>query len=204
MRDKDVHLLKTESSRAGFVCLKKSGTNEFRNSELLRDNDRTVVGIVAGTAQSAASLVLQACRRRIVTRHSTLMLHRSKVGVGLNGGMSVEDAQSALDAFRRLDQRFYEIYAERSGKPVDTIAKLARSDTYFDAEEAVSFGLADDILDDSMFYGHEPELARLLLRPVDELELSIRSHNCLVNADIALIGELGFIRKLATAVELSI
>lgn len=110
--------------------------------DLLKDCNHKTVAIVTGTAQSGASLILQACGRRFITRHSTLMLHRSKVGV--NG--TIDNAQACLDSFRRLDQRFYEIYAERSGKSVEAIAEMARSDTYFGAEEAVSFGLADEVL----------------------------------------------------------
>ena len=38
--------------------------------------------------------------------------------------------------------------------------------------------------------GEEIELNENLLRPVDELELSVRSANCLQNADIRYLGEL--------------
>ena len=156
--------------------------------DLLRTSGRQTTGIVTGRAESGASLVLQACGRRIVTRHSTLMLHHSNVR--FPAYTAIENVQRGLDVFKRLDQRLYEIYAERTRKSVDAIAEMARSDTYFDAEQAVSFGLADEVLDDAMFYGHEPALVRLLLTPVTELDLSVRSANCLVNANIALIGEL--------------
>lgn len=186
-------MMKTKSGEPLTVFV-NSGGGETHTAlglyDLIHECDRETIGVVSGTAQSGGSIILQACRRRIVTRHSTLMLHRSKVGIGRNGGASIEDAQSAVDTFRRMDERFYAIYAERTGKSVDTIRQMARQDTYFDAEESVSFGLADDVLDEAILYGHKPELVRLLLKPVDNLELSLRGTRCLANADIKLVGEL--------------
>jgi len=83
--------------------------------DLLISSVRSVVGVVAGAAQSGASLILQACSWRIMSQHSTLLLHKSKVTVS----GSVENAQEALNVFARLDEKIYKIYAERSGKKLE-------------------------------------------------------------------------------------
>jgi len=107
--------------------------------DLIRGCMRSVIGIVSGRAESGASLVLQACRRRIMTSNSMLMLHKSKITLTR---ISVSDGQKALDVFRNLDQRFYEIYNERSGKKFDA----GSGDFHFTAEEALNYGLIDGIL----------------------------------------------------------
>lgn len=110
--------------------------------DLLEKCNRNTVGIVSGIAHSGASLILQACRKRLMTPNSHLMLHKSTVQVK----NSVENAQSALDTFRKLDERFYSIYASRAGRQVSKIAEMAHKDKYFDAQAALEANLIDEIL----------------------------------------------------------
>jgi ATP-dependent Clp protease protease subunit len=110
--------------------------------DLIRACGRNVTGIVTGTAQSGASLIFQACNKRIMAEHSTLMLHSSEVSVS----GSVENAQRLLDDMRRLDKVYYRIYAERTKDNVEKIANMAHRDVHFSAEGAVEIGLADEIL----------------------------------------------------------
>lgn len=111
--------------------------------DLIRNCKRQTVGVVVGAALSGASLILQACQKRIMTPNSTLMLHRSRIS--FNG--SVDDCQAAVDTFRELDERFYEIYAEKTGVEAEKIETTARGDRYFTARQAIEFGLIDSILE---------------------------------------------------------
>ncbi len=110
--------------------------------DLLSDCKRNVIGIVSGIAYSGASLALQACKKRTMTQNSTLMLHKSAVQVG----GSVDNAQEALNTFKNLDHKYYEIYASRSGEKVEKIADMAHRDKYFNAKEALDAGLIDEII----------------------------------------------------------
>jgi len=110
--------------------------------DLLAACKRHTVGVVAGRAESCASLILQACQRRTMTKNSSLMLHRSDVTVSGN----VANAQAALDVFRGLDEKFYAIYADRSGSNLDAIEDMAHRDLHFSAREALTAGLVDEII----------------------------------------------------------
>ena len=110
--------------------------------DLLRCCGRRVVGIVAGTAQSGASLILQAAQERVMTLNSTLMLHKTHVQT--EG--TIENAQEGLNSFRRSEEKFYEIYAERSGLDIHKIAAMAEKAKHFTAEEALKAGLIDTLL----------------------------------------------------------
>lgn len=110
--------------------------------DLLRGCRRETIGVVSGIANSGASLILQACKKRFMTENSSLMLHKSAIRVG----GSVENAQEMLNNFRRLDEKFYEVYAERMGENVSEIANIAQRDKHFSAQEAVEAGLADEVI----------------------------------------------------------
>lgn len=110
--------------------------------DLLSQCRRNTIGIVSGIAHSGASLILQACVKRTMTRSSNLMLHKSTVQVG----GSVGNAQAALDQLRKVDEKYYEIYAKRCGEKVEKIAEMANKDTYFDPDTARAAGLIDEII----------------------------------------------------------
>jgi len=110
--------------------------------DLLNKSDRIIIGVVSGIAHSGASLILQGCKKRIMTTNSRLMLHKSTVQVA----GSVENTQAALDTFRALDEKYYEIYAARAGDKADHIAEMANKDKYFDTSAALAAKLIDEIL----------------------------------------------------------
>ncbi|MCX6738178.1 MAG: Clp protease ClpP [Candidatus Parcubacteria bacterium] len=110
--------------------------------DLLKKSDRNIIGVVSGIAYSGASLILQGCEKRLMTANSRVMLHKSTVQV--TG--SVINAQAALDTFKSLDDKYYEIYAERSGDKIEHIADMANQDKYFDANKAFEAKLIDEIL----------------------------------------------------------
>lgn len=110
--------------------------------DLLSTSKRNVVGVVAGTAQSGASLILQGCSKRLMTESSKLMLHKSTIQVA----GYVQNAQEALNSLKQLDDKYYEIYSKRTGEKVTEIADMAHKDKYFNAEEALKAGLIDEII----------------------------------------------------------
>ena len=110
--------------------------------DLLNTSDRHVVGIVAGTAQSGASMILQGCSERLMTENSTLMLHKSTVQLG----GSVLNVEETLKTFKSYDEQYYKIYASRSGDKVKNISDMAHMDKYFTAAQALESGLIDKII----------------------------------------------------------
>ena len=85
------------------------------------------------------------------------------------------------------DRLTLEVHTDGSVRPEDAVAYAARIlqdqlSIFVNFEESESEAEAE--------VGEEIELNDHLLRPVDELELSVRSANCLQNADIRYLGEL--------------
>jgi len=85
------------------------------------------------------------------------------------------------------DRLVLEVHTDGSIRPEDAVAQAARTfqqqlAIFVNFEEEPTVGAADE--------PRETQFNDNLFRPVDELELSVRSANCLQNADIKYIGEL--------------
>lgn len=85
------------------------------------------------------------------------------------------------------DKLTVEVWTDESVAPADALAFAAKIlkdqlSIFINFEEDVERAVADDRA--------AVKLNDVLLRPVDELELSVRSANCLQNAEIKYIGEL--------------
>lgn len=86
------------------------------------------------------------------------------------------------------DKLVIEIWTDGSVKPDDALAYAAKI-IKEQVQLFINFEERDDVARIGESGGIEPPNANLY-RPVEELELSVRSANCLKNANIRLIGEL--------------
>ncbi len=102
--------------------------------------------------------------------------------------VSYNVSQARVGQITDYDKLTMEIWTDGSVKPEDALAYAAKIlkdqlTVFINFEEDVEMEEAEEI--------HvEPSLNENLFRSVDELELSVRSANCLKNADIRYIGEL--------------
>ena len=86
------------------------------------------------------------------------------------------------------DKLFLEIWTDGTVRPEDALAEAAKiAKDHFTI--FINFD-EDDILGDDDVDEEEERIRQLLETPVEELELSVRSSNCLKNANIRSIGDL--------------
>ena len=101
--------------------------------------------VCVGTAASMAAGLFAAGDRREILRHGEVMIHDPLVSGGISGSaLTVQDKSDRLMAKRKV---LSGILAEHTGKSVKQIYKVTAKDTYFGAEEAVAFGLADAVIE---------------------------------------------------------
>ena len=101
--------------------------------------------VCVGTAASMAAVLFAAGDRREILRHGEVMIHDPLVSGGISGSaLTVQDKSDRLMAKRKV---LSGILAEHTGKSVKQIYKVTAKDTYFGAEEAVAFGLADAVIE---------------------------------------------------------
>jgi len=104
-------------------------------------------GIVYGEAQSMASLILQACDKRIVMPNSKLMLHGSSGGIEENSiDKNISQLRWSITEENRLDELYLKaIRQKHSNFTLKALKRKMRNDWYLTAEEAVNWGLADKV-----------------------------------------------------------
>ncbi|MCS5628649.1 MAG: DNA-directed RNA polymerase subunit alpha [Planctomycetes bacterium] len=85
------------------------------------------------------------------------------------------------------DKLVMEIWTDGSVAPVDALAYAAK---ILKEQLAIFINFEDDVEVTAGDRIRAAELNEVLFRPVEELEVSVRSANCLQNADIKYIGEL--------------
>ena len=93
-----------------------------------------------------AALIFSAGSKRYILKHAELMLHQPLVSATrIEGNVSIIKAVS--DSLISTSKIINTILSRYTGKSLEEIESVTRTDTYFNAVEAISFGLADEIAD---------------------------------------------------------
>lgn len=101
--------------------------------------------VCVGTAASMAAVLFAAGDRREILRHGEVMIHDPLVSGGISGSaLTVQEKSNRLMDKRKV---LCGILAEHTGKNIKQIYKVTAKDTYFGAEEAVQYGLADAVIE---------------------------------------------------------
>ncbi len=100
-----------------------------------------------GMAASAGAIILAAGEkgRRRVLPHSRVLIHQPHLmGGGISG--QVTDIEIHAKELLRQKREMQEILARHTGQTVEQVAEDTERDRWMTADEAVAYGLADEIL----------------------------------------------------------
>lgn len=109
---------------------------------LLKAHKGPITFRIDGAAMSAATIITSVPGAKVVMpRGAMMMIHKvSSVAIG-----TTDDMRKAVDDMEKLEENLINIYVEKTGRTVDEIKEKVNAETFFTAEEAVEFGLADEI-----------------------------------------------------------
>lgn len=109
---------------------------------LLKAHKGQITFRIDGAAMSAATIITSVPGAKVVMpMGSMMMIHKvSSVAIG-----TTDDMRKAADDMEKLEENLINIYVEKTGRTVDEIKEKVNAETFFTAEEAVEFGLADEI-----------------------------------------------------------
>ena len=109
---------------------------------LLKAHKGQITFRIDGAAMSAATIITSVPGAKVVMpKGAMMMIHKvSSVAFG-----TTDDMRKAANDMEKLEQNILDIYAEKTGKSIEEIKEKVDAETYFTAEEAVEFGLADEI-----------------------------------------------------------
>lgn len=103
-----------------------------------------VYGLVVGEAASMACVILQACTKRFLLPHSTLLVH------GISGTIRyidiLNDRKNLVAVIRKEMNKISHIYEKRCGLTKEQITTFFEKDTSHDAAQSIKLILADEII----------------------------------------------------------
>jgi len=134
--DKDIHLY--INSPGGVVT---SGLAIYDTMQFVKPDITT---LCLGQAASMAAILLTAGTKgkRFTLPHSRILLHQP-LG-GFQG--QATDIEIQTKEILRMKKRLNEILAFHTGRPVKTLEKDTDRDFFMSAEEAVKYGLVDEVI----------------------------------------------------------
>lgn len=100
--------------------------------------------VCLGTATSMAALIFASGNERHITEHSRVMIHDPLLSGGVGGSALKVDALAKDLMYTR--EVTAKILSERTGRTIEEVYEKTKNDTYFSAEEALKWGLADRII----------------------------------------------------------
>ena len=99
--------------------------------------------VCVGLAASMAALLFISGSRRDMLPHSRLMIHDPLIVQTGGSALRLKAVSDDLMETRQITAR---VIAEHSGRSLEQILEKTATDSFFRAEEAVAFGLADNII----------------------------------------------------------
>lgn len=100
--------------------------------------------VCLGTAASMAALLFASGSRRDILPHARVMIHDPLITGNLAGSALKLDA-IARDIMRTRET-MAKILSQHTGRTLEEVYAKTATDSFFDAEEAVAWGLADNII----------------------------------------------------------
>jgi len=102
-----------------------------------------VIGVVYGTCQSTAAIILQACDKRLLSQHSIFMVHAGSVG---HKQVHPEEFVKAAADIERDIRQMNQIFSAKTGMSLPKMTNFTRFAQYLTPAKAVEMGFADGIL----------------------------------------------------------
>lgn len=97
-----------------------------------------------GTAYSMGAVLFAAGKKRYMLEHSKVMLHEPLISEGAGG--SASSVRSMSDSLQKTKKEINNILCKHTGRTMKEMEKATSYDHYFTAEEAIKFGLADEVV----------------------------------------------------------
>jgi len=101
--------------------------------------------LALGLAGSMGQFLLTAGTpgKRFSLPHAQILMHQGSAGFG----GTAADVEIYADQLERVGTTLLRLTAEHTGQPIETVERDSRRDRWFTAEEALSYGLIDHVLD---------------------------------------------------------
>lgn len=114
----------------------------FTIYQMLSDHPAKVNVFVDGMAASIASVIAMSGDHIAIAQQAMFMIHNARGGVW---GIA-EDMRKMADLLETINGKIVGIYHARSQAPQDKLQEQMNEETWIDAEQALVFGFADEVM----------------------------------------------------------
>lgn len=113
--------------------------------DVIRKSKTPVWGINMGQANSAGCFIYLACHRRLAMPNATFLIHQ---GSGDNFSGTFLQMVAYMDEYQRKISNLVEYLMETTKIPEDILMENITSEWFLSADEALEYGVCDEIVDD--------------------------------------------------------
>ena len=110
--------------------------------DAMRMSKAPIRTVCIGTAASMGSILFLGGDKREMLPHSRIMIHDPSFGGGGYAGKKPHEIQAEVDRLNETREKLCKIIAERTGRTIEEIYEKTKTDSFFNADEAIEFGLA--------------------------------------------------------------
>lgn len=119
----------------------------FPAYDAMRMSKAPIRTVCIGTAASMGSILFLGGDKREMYPHSRVMIHDPSFGGGEYTGKKPHEIQEKLDSLNESREKLCKVISERTGRTLDEVYEKTKKDSFFNADEAIEFGLATNIAD---------------------------------------------------------
>ena len=113
--------------------------------DVIRKSKTPIWGINMGQANSAGCFIYLACHRRLAMPNSTFLIHQ---GSGDNFSGTFQQMVAYMEEYQRKITNLVDYLMETTKIPEDVLLENITSEWFLSADEALSYGVCDEIVDD--------------------------------------------------------
>ncbi|MBR1851733.1 MAG: ATP-dependent Clp protease proteolytic subunit [Lachnospiraceae bacterium] len=146
---KQMLLLEQESHEPIYFYISSLGgdvTAGLALYDVITMMESEVYTVAMGMVASMGTILYLAGTRRYILPSSQLMIHDPSYGNGNFSYCKPAELQQKVDKLKETGGKLSKIIAEKTGRPLKEVQRLCKTDSYFNSEESLKFGLATEIL----------------------------------------------------------
>ena len=113
--------------------------------DIIRGSKTPVWGVNIGQACSAACFISIACHRRLALPNATYLIHQ---GGGDNFSGTYQQIMASMLEYQRKIENLEAYLKETTKIPEEVLEERIMTEWYISAEEAVEYGICDEIITD--------------------------------------------------------
>ncbi len=145
---KQLMLLDEESDKEITVYISTPGgcvSSGLAIYDVMRMLKSPLKTVCVGMAASMGAILFLAGDKRVMLPRSEVMIHDPSYGQKTFTGKKPHEIKTELDSLIQKRDMLCDIIAERTGRTLKEVRKKTETDSYFNAKEALEFGLATEI-----------------------------------------------------------